>query len=230
MTTAQTNWQQPESDDIKHLNLLALFHYVAGALLALLGCCPMIHLVLGFAMFAGVLPGDGQQNQPGRHNRSGQYDSQTPQFQQPQGQPNQQGQTLDTNGVPGQARTNGNWPEQPQQMQPPARRSNADRNAEMAVGVFFVVIALASILMMWTVALMVVLAGRNLKRRKAYTFCLVIAAIECLFMPFGTLLGVFTLVVLTRPSVKVLFAVSSNPSTNDLPSADTGSSDVKQWP
>jgi hypothetical protein len=31
------------------------------------------------------------------------------------------------------------------------------------------------------------------------------AGIECVFMPFGTVLGVFTLVVLTRPSVKPLF-------------------------
>jgi len=34
---------------------------------------------------------------------------------------------------------------------------------------------------------------------------MVIAGIECLFMPFGTVLGVFTLVVLVRPSVKELF-------------------------
>jgi hypothetical protein len=31
------------------------------------------------------------------------------------------------------------------------------------------------------------------------------AAVECLFMPFGTVLAVFTLVVLLRPAVKQLF-------------------------
>jgi hypothetical protein len=35
--------------------------------------------------------------------------------------------------------------------------------------------------------------------------CFVVAAIECIFMPFGTVLGVFTIIVLSRPSVKALF-------------------------
>jgi len=37
-------------------------------------------------------------------------------------------------------------------------------------------------------------------------FCFVVACIECLFMPFGTVLGAFTIIVLMRPSVKNLFA------------------------
>ena len=36
-------------------------------------------------------------------------------------------------------------------------------------------------------------------------YCLVVAAIECLFIPFGTVLGVFTIVVLNRSSVRSLF-------------------------
>jgi 4-amino-4-deoxy-L-arabinose transferase-like glycosyltransferase len=35
------------------------------------------------------------------------------------------------------------------------------------------------------------IAGRCLSRRKAYSFALVVACIECLFVPFGTILGVF---------------------------------------
>jgi hypothetical protein len=31
------------------------------------------------------------------------------------------------------------------------------------------------------------------------------ACIECLFLPFGTILGVFTIIVLSRESVKALF-------------------------
>ena len=31
------------------------------------------------------------------------------------------------------------------------------------------------------------------------------AGIECIFMPFGTVLGVFTIIVLMRPSMKELF-------------------------
>ena len=36
-------------------------------------------------------------------------------------------------------------------------------------------------------------------------FHYVVAGIECIFMPFGTVLGVLTLLVLMRPSVKALF-------------------------
>ena len=51
----------------------------------------------------------------------------------------------------------------------------------------------------------VALAGRELARHGGYTYCLIVAAIECLFMPFGTALGVLTLIVLMRPSVKAQF-------------------------
>jgi len=36
-------------------------------------------------------------------------------------------------------------------------------------------------------------------------FCLIVAGIICIFMPLGTILGVFTIIVLVRPSVKAMF-------------------------
>ncbi|MEN6449197.1 MAG: hypothetical protein ABFC96_01780 [Thermoguttaceae bacterium] len=57
------------------------------------------------------------------------------------------------------------------------------------------------------------LAGRNLARRRRYTFCLVMAVLLCMFMPFGTVLGIFTLIVLLRPSVKTLFEQPVTPPT-----------------
>ncbi len=44
-----------------------------------------------------------------------------------------------------------------------------------------------------------------------YTYCLVVAALECLFMPFGTILGVFTIVVLMRHPLKALFEGGEGP-------------------
>ena len=41
------------------------------------------------------------------------------------------------------------------------------------------------------------------------TFCVVVAAISCCFTPLGTVLGVFTLIVLFRPSVKALFGLDA---------------------
>ena len=52
---------------------------------------------------------------------------------------------------------------------------------------------------------MIALAGRSLARHRRYTFCLVVAAILCLFVPFGTLLGVFTIIVLVRSTVRARF-------------------------
>jgi hypothetical protein len=56
-----------------------------------------------------------------------------------------------------------------------------------------------------TIAICILIAGRCLSRRKGYSFALVIACIECLFVPFGTILGIFTIVALSRESVTALF-------------------------
>jgi hypothetical protein len=50
-----------------------------------------------------------------------------------------------------------------------------------------------------------VLSGLFLRARKHWTFSLVVAAIDCLHFPFGTILGVFTIIVLIRPSVRDLY-------------------------
>ncbi len=57
----------------------------------------------------------------------------------------------------------------------------------------------------WGVATLLFIAGRNLSNHRHHTFCMVVAAVACLFMPLGTILGVFTLVVLTQSGVKELF-------------------------
>lgn len=48
-------------------------------------------------------------------------------------------------------------------------------------------------------------AGRCLARRERFNLCFAMACINCLGVPVGTVLGVFTLVVLNRPSVRALF-------------------------
>ena len=75
------------------------------------------------------------------------------------------------------------------------------------IGWFFVVIASVVILGFWTVAFVIFLGGRSLRRRHRYMFCMVVAGISCMLMPFGTALGVFTILVLVRPSVKQIFGI-----------------------
>jgi hypothetical protein len=50
-----------------------------------------------------------------------------------------------------------------------------------------------------------VLSGLFMQRRTHRTFSLVVAGLDCLQMPFGTILGVFTIVVLTRDSVRASY-------------------------
>ncbi len=50
-----------------------------------------------------------------------------------------------------------------------------------------------------------IIAGRSIARRERWMFCILVAAFCCGSMPFGTALGVLTIVVLVRPSVKTVF-------------------------
>ena len=70
------------------------------------------------------------------------------------------------------------------------------------LGWMFIVLGAVFFLAGVIMAMCILFAGRCLSRRKGYSFALVIACIECLFVPFGTILGVFTIVVLSRESVK----------------------------
>lgn len=73
------------------------------------------------------------------------------------------------------------------------------------VGWILSAVGAALSLLGWTIAGCIILAGRKLSRHESHTFCLVIAALLCLSIPLGTILGVFTIIVLMRPSVKELF-------------------------
>lgn len=79
------------------------------------------------------------------------------------------------------------------------------------VGWLFVILASAFITLGLLIAALQFAAGRCLATSRHYLFCLVVAGFECLMMPFGTILGVFTIVVLSRESVKQMFHSSSSP-------------------
>ena len=73
------------------------------------------------------------------------------------------------------------------------------------LGWILIAFAACAILCGMALAVCVAIAGRRLADCRGYTYCLVVAGIECIFMPLGTVLGVFTIVVLMRPTVKQLF-------------------------
>jgi hypothetical protein len=123
--------------DLEHLNLLAIFHYVVAGMTALFACIPFIHFFMGLALATGAF---------------GETD--------PEAQP---------------------------------------------IGIGLMIFAGLFILAGWTLAVLIAYAGRSLQTRQRYTYCLVMGGIECIFMPFGTVLGVFTIIVLMRDTVKELF-------------------------
>jgi hypothetical protein len=55
------------------------------------------------------------------------------------------------------------------------------------------------------------ISGLYLRAQKGRTFSLVVAGINCLYLPLGTLLGVFTIIVLSRDSVQELYAANEAP-------------------
>ena len=77
-------------------------------------------------------------------------------------------------------------------------------------GLIFTIIPLLIMLLGWTFSICMIVAGRNLAQKKRRMFCLVMACIGCAFMPFGTVLGVFTIIVLMRPSVQQLFKANAS--------------------
>ena len=141
MTTVQPDaFDAPRAalgDDLEHLRLLAIFHYVVAGVAALVSLLPGVGVVLGLAMASGRV------------------------------EPQDEG-----------ARVVG-W-------------------LMAGCAAFFMTIGFAF-------AALVASTGRALARRRWYTFCLVVATALCIVVPLGTLLGVFTIIVLVRPSVRALF-------------------------
>ncbi|MGD2116210.1 MAG: hypothetical protein PVG07_14240 [Acidobacteriota bacterium] len=133
------------AQDLQHLRLLSIFHYVVAGLAALFALLPVFHLVIG-VMIATQAAAD------------------TP-----------------------------------------------DERLGAMIGWLFAVFAACMILAGLAYALMLALAGRFLAQQRRYTFCMVMAAVSCIFVPIGTVLGVFTLLVLLRPAVQAEFEGAPEP-------------------
>ena len=55
------------------------------------------------------------------------------------------------------------------------------------------------------VATLKLLTAIRLKERRSRVLCLITAGLSCLDLPYGTALGVFTFIVLSRPAVRQAF-------------------------
>lgn len=73
------------------------------------------------------------------------------------------------------------------------------------------IIGFAIFLLLITLAVLKFVTAQRIKCQRSRIFCMVVAGISCFGIPYGTLLGVFTFVVLGRNSVRRLF--ESGPAT-----------------
>jgi hypothetical protein len=64
----------------------------------------------------------------------------------------------------------------------------------------------------WTLGGLTIYAGHCLARRKHLTFIQVMAGVNCLFIPYGTLLGVCTFLAVNTPEARAEFLLDPTPS------------------
>ena len=75
------------------------------------------------------------------------------------------------------------------------------------IGVVVVGIAVMTLLM----GSLMLWAGFSLRKRQHRILILVMAGLNCLSVPYGTVLGIFTLMVMQRPAAKEMFGVVAVP-------------------
>ena len=83
------------------------------------------------------------------------------------------------------------------------------------VGSIFALIGCCIVLVMATLTILKLLTARALGQRRSRVLCLITAGISCIAIPYGTALGVATILVLMRPSVVELFAPQRIKSGDD---------------
>lgn len=71
-----------------------------------------------------------------------------------------------------------------------------------AIGMIFFAGPLIYLGLMLALAILTLMTGRRIGRRMNLGFCQMVAGLECLFVPFGTILGIVTLILLTKEDVR----------------------------
>lgn len=67
------------------------------------------------------------------------------------------------------------------------------------------------VLIGWSFGALVIYAGWCIRKRKYRTFVHIIGALHCLFIPYGTMIGVFSLLTLSKPEAVKAFTPSATP-------------------
>ncbi len=141
MSYAQAAYSQyQQQQDEAHLNLLRIFHFIWGGLLALMGLLPIFHVAIGIMMLTG---------------------------------------TFDDSGEPVPA----------------------------VLGWMFILFGGFIVLLAEVIAGLNIYSAIQMGKRRRRLLSIVVAGFNCTFMPLGTVLGIFTIIVLMRESVKAAYGV-----------------------
>ena len=73
------------------------------------------------------------------------------------------------------------------------------------IGMLFTGIGATCIVLGWGLGIAMIYAGRCMAARRKHLFCTIVAAVDCLLMPLGTILGILALVVLLKDDTKAMF-------------------------
>jgi len=76
------------------------------------------------------------------------------------------------------------------------------------MGWLFAILGFTAMIALASLAVCQLVVARSLGQYRRHIFCMVISGLNCMNMPIGTLLGVFTILVLSRPAVRALFVGS----------------------
>jgi hypothetical protein len=79
--------------------------------------------------------------------------------------------------------------------------SRAAAGPEMAMAAIFAIIGSIVVAAGWTLGIVTILSGRRIARRRSRKFSIIVGAINCALLPFGTTLGIFTLILLSKDSI-----------------------------
>lgn len=74
-----------------------------------------------------------------------------------------------------------------------------------AIGWIFSGVGFVFTVILLTLGVLVIRTGMNMLKKRSRTFCMVIDAMLCLMIPFGTIVGIFGLVLLMKPETEELF-------------------------
>ncbi len=88
---------------------------------------------------------------------------------------------------------------------PPKVEGRPPQEFPFVLGLMMAIMTGCFVLTGWVLGGLTIYSGICLRRQRRRILSLVVAAIQCMFVPFGTVLGVFTIVVLMRDSVRRLY-------------------------